>query len=651
MDIKGIILRRMNSGSRIDAEALYEKIRDYNYVSFDIFDTLVKRNIEVPADIFSIMENTVGSGFKAKRIEAEKRARSELGKTEVTIEDIYSFFPEEDRGRLSHLELETEFKSIVSNLPVAEVYRKCLEAGKTIIITSDMYWPEDAVKMLLEKNGYNGYKSLYLSSTHQKIKSDGSLFKYLLNVERLNPSEIIHIGDSSKGDYEEPKKVGIKAIKIPRYFKNIEFRGDDKNDSIELNYLNHFINNTFPYTKDPYYQFGYSQFGKLLYGYVHWIHDEAVKRGIDKIFFFARDGYIMKKSYEACIKDKSIDTRYLEVSRRSLRGPILWMDCNYDTILNMVVNAKLVSLRSIFDGLGLEIRNYESEVEKHSLTTSEIFDRSTIKTDERLRSLIEDIKPGIIENSKKEYEMLIRYLEENEVRGKFAVVDIGYGGSMQRYLQQVLTQLSIEHDITGFYLAVADFYTKNLIPGVKLDLNGYLFDFQHNPNAKDTRRSFVGLFETLFLEQGGSVKRYVADNDGVIAERYPYEYEIDGKPTDDLKKIRRIQKGAIDFVRNAANDEMMEKLSCRPDEYFVGLQLVGEDPSMKDLKLFGDISFYDEGMTEKLAAPKSMPHYVTHPKQGKEDFLKCRWKTGFLKRLFKVNLPYQRLYEKLRNLG
>ena len=263
MSIKNAIKKKLNSGSRIDAEVLYEKIRDYNNVSFDIFDTLVKRNVEDPTDIFSIMEKTVGADFRNKRIQAERRARAESGKTEVSIEDIYSYFPEENRRQHIKLELKTELKSIVPNLPMTEVYKKCLETGKTIYITSDMYWPEEAVKALLEKNGYIGYKKLYLSSTHQKVKSDGSLFKELLETEGLRSSELVHIGDSYKGDYEEPTKLGIKAIQIPRYYKNIEFRGDNKNDSIELNYLNHFVNNTFPYTKNPYYQFGYSQFGKL----------------------------------------------------------------------------------------------------------------------------------------------------------------------------------------------------------------------------------------------------------------------------------------------------------------------------------------------------------------------------------------------------
>ena len=267
-----------------------------------------------------------------------------------------------------------------------------------------------------------------------------------------------------------------------------------------------------------------------------------------------------------------------------------------------------------------------------------------------MKKLIADIQPDIVENSKKEYELLKEYLQEKGVCGKFAVVDIGYGGSMQRYLQQMLTKLGINHDITGFYLAVADFYKKNMLPGIKLDLNGYLFDFQHDQNAIDTRSSFVGLFETLFLEQGGSVKKYVFDNDKIVVERYPYEYEVAGQPTEDLIKIRKIQHGAIDFINRASKNTLIERLKCEPSEYFSGIYRIGTNPTLVELNLLGDISFYDEGEIHKLAAPDSIMKYILHPKSLKEDFLHCRWKTGFMKRLIKIKLPYQSIYKLLKRI-
>ena len=79
---------------------------------------------------------------------------------------------------------------------------------------------------------------------------------------------------------------------------------------------------------------------------------------------------------------------------------------------------------------------------------------------------------------------------------------------MQRYLVQALNRIGIEAQVTGYYTGVAKYYERNIKVINDLDLNGYLFDFAHLKDSVDKRSSFVGLFETLFLEQGGSVKKY-----------------------------------------------------------------------------------------------------------------------------------------------
>lgn len=643
----------MNSGSSINADKLYIQVKPYQYVSFDIFDTLVKRNLENPTDVFILMEHKAGNGFANQRIEAEKRAREDLkrsGRKEVTIEDIYNYFPASERKKLIDLELSTELQLMVPNRPMVDVYNRCLNDGKTIYITSDMYWPQDAVEKLLRKIGVISYKRLYLSSAMQAVKSDGSLFKLLAKTEHIKLKELIHIGDSKVSDYTEPQKLGANAIQIPRFTNNIHYRGDENYSSLHMNYLNSFINNTVPFNDSPYYKFGYAQFGKVLWGYAHWVHDVAKEKGIKRLYFLARDGFIMKKTYDICIEDHSIETRYLEVSRRSLRVPVLWMDSSFNTILNMVVNAKLVSMESIFDGLGIDIDQYQNKLEQYGFEKSTIFDRNSIFSDEKLKQLLTELTPDIIENSKKEYALLTEYLEQEEVSGRFGIVDIGYAGSMQRYLTQTLDKLQIQNQISGFYLGVADFYKKNEVDGLDLDLNGYLFDFKNDPHSIDCRSSFVGLFETLFLEQGGSVKRYRREGGRVVAERYPYEYYKDGKPTDDYLKIKEIQRGAIDFVSLASADVFLNEFIYKPTELFNGIYMTGSDPDQYDLKLFADIAFYDEGITQKLACPQSIKHYIWHMDEMKNDFLKSRWKTGFLKRLMKINLPYQKMYLALQRL-
>ena len=73
-DIKNIIRNLMYSGNPVNAEVLIAAIKGYKAVSFDIFDTLLKRNINEPSDIFSLIKIDIDR-FGEKRIEAEKVAR------------------------------------------------------------------------------------------------------------------------------------------------------------------------------------------------------------------------------------------------------------------------------------------------------------------------------------------------------------------------------------------------------------------------------------------------------------------------------------------------------------------------------------------------------------------------------------------------
>lgn len=647
MSIKERFKELKNPPGIIDADEIYGKIVPYKYVSFDIFDTLIKRNVEAPVDIFRIMELSIGDNFAYKRINAEREARKKTTGEEVTLKEIYDFYPEKD-ANLPEMELQMELSAIVPNIPILDVYHRCVADGKKIFVTTDMYWPIEAIKVLLKQAGVDTYEKVYLSSEKQKTKRTGALFKELLDEQNIHPDELIHIGDHLQSDFKVPRNMGIIAIHIPKELKRIQFR--HKTEGIQNNYLNTLIKDTYLGGKDAYYEFGYSQFGKLLWGYSKWIHQKAVEKGIKELFFFARDGWIMKQAYDTCFDDPSIQTHYLEVSRRSLRGPILWMDFDYDKVLDMVVNAKLVSIRSIFDGLGLEIRDYDKQLFEYSISEDSIYDRSSIREDEKLKALILSLKEDIINNSKNEYEVLSSYLKTNGVSGKIGIIDIGYAGSMQKYLQQILNNMRIVHEITGFYLAVADYYTKNDSPENPLDMNGYLFDFKHDKNAIDTRSSYVGLFETLFLEQGGSVKRYVQSTDGIKVERYPYEYYQNGKPTMDFVKIKSLQQGALDFVKVARADKNLNVFEYSVDDLFYGIYETGVNPNKHDLKLFSEIKFYDEGITAKLAEPKSLGFYLCHVKQLKHDFLACRWKIGFMKKLFKLNLPYQKIYLKMKRV-
>lgn len=647
VNLKKKLKKTFYLGKPISADEIISKLRGYKAVSFDIFDTLLKRNVEEPTDIFEIVQKECKiKNFKTRRIEAEKRTRLNSKHKEVTLDEIYcnlEGLSNLDRHKCMDIELETERAVLTLNQDLYKVYQWCLNEQILVFITSDMYLPEPFIKNVLNANGICNYIKIYLSSTYRKAKIDGSLFKVLLEENGLNPSQIIHIGDSKEGDFSQPRKLGISTIKIPRYYMRKKYTYSFPG-KLKCNSLNLFLNNTEPFGINDYQKFGYECFGPFLWGYVRWIYKAVNEKEIKKVYFFSRDGLIIKKAFDLCFANTDIKTFYLEVSRRSLRVPILWMDCSFNTILNMLSPSKLISLETIFDGVGLEIDDYENLIAKHGLTKTSIFDRLSIADNPNLQSLYKEIVPDIEQNSRREYKLLKKYIVQNDLCAKFAIVDIGWSGGMQRYLEQTLSELKIEHDISGYYTGIASYYKRNTEILPNMNINGYLFDFKNNVNSIDKRSCFVGLFELLFLEQEGSVKKYESMEGLIRAIRYDYEYMEDGKPMDEYIKIKMVQESALKFVKTISTNQFLSGFDYSADDVFEIIRQIGANPSADAVRLFADFNFYDEGETHKLAEPQSLFFYLMHPYEFKKDFLRSRWKTGFMKRMLKIKLPYETMY-------
>ena len=76
---------------------LISETKKFEYISFDVFDTLLFRNVGDYKDIFYFIEEKYNqqfsdkiSNFRTARIIAEQQARNESQKEDITFDDIYN---------------------------------------------------------------------------------------------------------------------------------------------------------------------------------------------------------------------------------------------------------------------------------------------------------------------------------------------------------------------------------------------------------------------------------------------------------------------------------------------------------------------------------------------------------------------------------
>ena len=142
----------------MDNKSIIEAISEYQYVSFDIFDTLLIRSVLKPEDIFTKIDEDHKFGtlnFKEYRINAFIKA-CQLYENEtcqeVTFDQIYECIDSRFK-EYKKFELEYESKCLFPNNSIKEIYDYCRKSKKTIILISDMYLPKNVISEILIKSG------------------------------------------------------------------------------------------------------------------------------------------------------------------------------------------------------------------------------------------------------------------------------------------------------------------------------------------------------------------------------------------------------------------------------------------------------------------------------------------------------------------
>lgn len=623
---------------------LKEMCVKYQYVSFDIFDTLIKRITEKPHDVFSIVQNMYLARYGGKkaiddfpdlRITAERTARNRKH-GEITLEEIYDVIGEyankETADVYKKLETEVEKKVCVQFQPIKKIFDFCKSQGKQVYITSDMYLPREIIESILQNNGYYGYKRLFLSCESGNKKADGTLYEEIINCEGIKPKEILHIGDNIKSDVIMARKKGIHAFQIKSSKEKYPYMLDMAHSG---NMLYRFIEYTNPYDS-IFEDVGYGFFGPLLYGFITWIKEEAHTNKYDRVFFLSRDGFIMQKAYEKIREENDPRSQYFYASRRALQVAAIHLNPEYEYVMSHMFVPRTVNVKWLVKRWGLELENVKERIDDYS--QNEEFQGAGILDNKRVKNLYDRLKEEIIINSKKEYKAFCDYIDQNKFNGNIAIVDIGWYGNMQNSLMEMLRHVERDIHLTGYYLGI--------VPESKYheqySMHGFIFEKNKNENLYVQLKYMASMLELFFMAPHGSAKRYVMKNDKATVELADFEFE----GTDTYQKMAKLQDAALEFL-NKYREREVEKYS--ETVYLSRLFKRFTKPDVKTAEEFGELQTWDDKWIT-LAEHYPAIKWIANPKKAVAKFLKASWKMGYLKRNVMLPLPYDKIVYRSRKL-
>ena len=651
--------------------ALKVAIEAAKVISFDIFDTAIRRAVENPVDLFLLVATELRlddpRAFVAARIKAERVARDRLYRAsnalEVTLVDIYDHLrghPSVVGSPLSEVmekERELEYRMVRRNKEIGAAFDWAKGLGKTIGFISDIYLDRPLVEAMLKKAGYQGYAFLWVSSDVKATKAEGGLYTRVHQALAIEASEHLHIGDNRASDGQRAKAKGIvpylidkSSDRLPktligRRFRrqgvrsiNWALRGPHDTPGRDLwttlwrgLVADHLLESS----QDFWFELGYRYVGLFLLGFGLWLDQTARAKGVKTLYFLARDGHLMLRVHEK-LRARGMavcEGRYFFASRRALNIPALTL-MNDQALDFLVSGTSRLSVRAFLSRVGLDAMSHLNAMKGAGFLGPDdpVEGRLGYR---QLRALFESLEPLILEKAADERARFRAYCEQEGVFKEpvIGLVDIGWHGSLQESFTTLMAHEGHGSRVEGFYVGTYAAAKKHEAVGACH--HAYLFKGGEPQKLLKVVRASVEIFEWFFCAPHGSVLGFdQAEGGGVKPLLDESDLEAHRQST-----AARVQEGALQFLDDALGvfPDGAPPPGVPPELSITLIEALLRRPTLKEARFLGDLPHLEGFGSASGARYVAKPHGgLIEPWTWREllsGYRQAFWRPGYLKRL------------------
>lgn len=497
-------------------QELLDAIKQSKVISFDLFDTLLVRNISSFDGLVTLVDTRLKEqkinipDFKNKRIQAEKTLS--VGKT-PTLTEIYTDILKNEENvsatadTLAYIEFGIDKSIIEARTEMVELCNSLVKDGKQIYITSDSYYKEEWIQEIMQFIGVCEVTGVLISCNYGTGKTTG-LFDELIKLS--GTSDILHIGDDIVADIESAKRCGIKVFQVYSASELLEMVGGLKLENADMSlsdkirigmFIANIFNSPFQFEDeakrihtDSARDIGYLFCAPMIMDFVKWFEEESQKLGVGNKWLCARDGYLIHKLYKIMYSEQK--TYYIYTSR---------------------ISAIRAGMETISDVEYVDSMKFGGECEDNIRIRFGIdaaaIDKNMI--DEEASGLMKYSKT-IIETAKTKKENNLRYIEGMDVQdGEISFFDFVAKGTSQMYIQKL-----VDNPIIGLYFL-------QLEPEFMKDKNLDIKPF-YTEDERSTSAIFDNYYilETILTSPEGSVDEFDENGNPVFAKETRSEKDI-----------------------------------------------------------------------------------------------------------------------------
>ena len=486
------------------AELIEQSNGSIRAVSFDFFDTIVWRVVGKPTDVFKetalrlkdarMLRPEISPGeYEVLRRTAEIKTRERQNTKDATCEDItinaiYGSLQSVVKDSVigAQIEQAAECDLCILNPAMASFIRHVIGRGLKVIVVSDIYFSAEHLKEILRANQFDpAIFELVITSADAKVcKGTGNLFKRALTTIKLEPAQVIHIGDNFHADVVGARKMGVRgchytqsSAQTRNIFERERFLLGSQEPNFNANSLRLLAARLSEGETD---EAAFGRMGALILGpvltrFADWACRQYVAAGVRKVGALMREGELFGELLrrEAAARGHDLEITPLYINRKATDLAGIGR-LTADNLIAWLQARPTLPVKTILEHFGLKgdlIRHLpvspDEKIDKPEkilkvakfLFTPEIANRIEQKSAEERRKIVDYLKP---------------WLDGGQ---PFGVCDIGYSASAQTQLKHILDLEGIKTPMVGCYLVNYDRAAEHVLEGV--DIRGFLGDYGH----------------------------------------------------------------------------------------------------------------------------------------------------------------------------